>query len=220
MAPGRVAAFLPLALGRSLAPSNSPVSCRLECFRGRHAGPVEKGQQLGGPQPGDASVWVDPHVEVSHAAPADGSLFSSGGGVGFYFEEPVHPCGGQSGEELYGVCDFRVNTGQCVHGQRRDAGAAGPPDCLLFEQRVVPRTPSAAEPHVHELQVIGHGGIQPLTTHVDLWVFHRGKAVVDGDVALGGAVMHVHHACAHYFFFGFEGAVRLLPRARARPSPC
>lgn len=82
MAPGRVAAFLPLALGRSLAPSNSPVSCRLECFRGRHAGPVEKGQQLGGPQPGDARVWVDPHVEVAQAAPADGSLFSSGGGVG------------------------------------------------------------------------------------------------------------------------------------------
>lgn len=43
MAPGRVAAFLPLALGRSLAPSNSPVSCRLECFRGRHAGPSKKG---------------------------------------------------------------------------------------------------------------------------------------------------------------------------------
>ena len=82
MAPGRVAAFLPLALGRSLAPSNSPVSCRLECFRGRHAGPVEKGQQLGGQQPGDARVWVDPHVEVAQAAPADGSLFSSGGGVG------------------------------------------------------------------------------------------------------------------------------------------
>lgn len=82
MAPGRVAAFLPLALGRSLAPSNSPVSCRLECFRGRHAGPVEKGQQLGGPQLGDARVWVDPHVEVAQAAPADGSLFSSGGGVG------------------------------------------------------------------------------------------------------------------------------------------
>lgn len=82
MAPGRVAAFLPLALGRSLGPSNSPVSCRLECFRGRHAGPVEKGQQLGGPQPGDARVWVDPHVEVAQAAPADGSLFSSGGGVG------------------------------------------------------------------------------------------------------------------------------------------
>lgn len=75
MAPGRVAAFLPLALGRSLAPSNSPVSCRLECFRGRHAGPVEKGQQLGGPQPGDARVWVDPHVEVAQAATADGSLF-------------------------------------------------------------------------------------------------------------------------------------------------
>lgn len=82
MAPGRVAAFLRLALGRSLAPSNSPVSCRLECFRSRHAGPVEKGQQLGGPQPGDARVWVDPHVEVAQAAPADGSLFSSGGGVG------------------------------------------------------------------------------------------------------------------------------------------
>lgn len=82
MAPGRVAAFLPLALGRSLAPSNSPVSCRLECFRGRHAEPVEKGQQLGGPQPGDARVWVDPHVEVAQAAPADGSFFSSGGGVG------------------------------------------------------------------------------------------------------------------------------------------
>lgn len=82
MAPGRVAAFLPLALGRSLAPSNSPVSCRLEGFRSRHAGPVEKGQQLGGPQPGDARVWVDPHVEVAQAAPADGSLFSSGGGVG------------------------------------------------------------------------------------------------------------------------------------------
>lgn len=82
MAPGRVAAFLPLALGRSLAPSNSPVSCRLECFRSRHAGPVEKGQQLGGPQPGDARVWVDPHVEVAQAAPADGSLFSCGGGVG------------------------------------------------------------------------------------------------------------------------------------------
>ena len=82
MAPGRVAAFLRLALGRSLAPSNSPVSCRLECFRSRHAGPVEKGQQLGGPQPGDARVWVDPHVEVAQAAPADGSLFSSGRGVG------------------------------------------------------------------------------------------------------------------------------------------
>ena len=82
MAPDRVAAFLPLALGRSLAPSNSPVSCRLECFRGRHAGSVEKGQQLGGQQPGDARVWVDPHVEVAQAAPADGSLFSSGGGVG------------------------------------------------------------------------------------------------------------------------------------------
>ena len=113
MAPGRVAAFLPLALGRSLAPSNSPVSCRLECFRGRHAGPVEKGQQLGAPQPGDARVWVDPHIEVAQAAPADGSLFSSGGGVGFYFEKPVHPCGGQSGEELCGICDFRVNTGRC-----------------------------------------------------------------------------------------------------------
>lgn len=82
MAPGRVAVFLPLALGRSLAPSNRPVSCRLECFRGRHAGPVEKGQQLGSPQPGYARVWVDPHVEVAQAAPADGSLFSSGGGVG------------------------------------------------------------------------------------------------------------------------------------------
>ena len=82
MAPGRVAVFLPLALGRSLAPSNSPISCRLECFRSRHAGPVEKGQQLGGQQPGDARVWVDPHVEVAQAAPADGSPFSSGGGVG------------------------------------------------------------------------------------------------------------------------------------------
>ena len=82
MAPGRVAVFLPLALGRSLAPSNRPVICRLECFRGRHAGPVEKGQQLGSPQPGDARVWVDPHVEVAQAATADGSLFSSGGGVG------------------------------------------------------------------------------------------------------------------------------------------
>lgn len=82
MAPGRVAVFLPLALGRSLAPSNRPVICRLECFRGRHAGPVEKGQQLGSPQPGDARVWVDPHVEVAQAATADGSLFRPVGASG------------------------------------------------------------------------------------------------------------------------------------------
>ena len=114
---------------------------------------VEKGQQLGGPQPGDARVWVDPHVEVAQAAPADGSLFRPVGASASILRNP------------------------CTH-------------------------------------VVGNPG--------------KNSAVFAiFGLTPGSAVMHVHHACAHYFFFGFEGDVLhaerleyfLLPAASAGCSP-